>query len=192
MNHHLKEFYSILEKQNSNAKSFKEIKDKRKYNNYRKVKLIFETINSDGKILSEKVFENLSEKEAYKIEKLLIFILKRRIDYLFTIKHKGRRYTLRKFGGKLLNKSIGGDTKGQRVKTECVNSSELLNNYLSITSDIENSEFINDLKNHKFSNVIELKNYVSIFEYLKHQSEIIEKETTNFKIKNKITVTNTV
>jgi len=94
------------------------------------MKLLFEILQNNGKIKSEIIFSNLSESDSFKIEQLLIFILKRRIEYLCTHKVKGKRKRyLRKFGGKLMNKSIGGESTGKKVVNEFANPSLIINNY---------------------------------------------------------------
>jgi hypothetical protein len=179
---HLIEFQKIIENQNIEITNFKEIRDKRKYNNYKKMRLFFEIYINGGEIISKIVYPNLSESNSYKIEQLLIFILKRKIEYLCTHKINGKRKQyLIKFTGKLINKSIGGESKGKKVYKEFTNPSLLLENYNNIQEIIENSEFIDDLRKRKFSNITELENFSTILDYIKNQKKIIEKEIYDFK-----------
>ncbi len=147
------------------------------------MKLLFEILQNNGKIKSEIIFSNLSESDSFKIEQLLIFILKRRIEYLCTHKVKGKRKRyLRKFVGKLMNKSIGGESTGKKVVNEFANPSLIINNYPDIETIIEKSDFLYKLKNKIFSNFTEIENYSTILNYLLSQKKNIEKEITEFKL----------
>ncbi|MDC1323818.1 hypothetical protein N8270_03855 [Polaribacter sp.] len=140
------------------------------------MKLLFEILQNNGKIKSEIIFSNLSESDSFKIEQLLIFILKRRIEYLCTHKVKGKRKRyLRKFGGKLMNKSIGGESTGKKVVNEFANPSLIINNYPDIETIIEKSDFLYKLKNKIFSNFTEIENYSTILNYLLSQKKILKK-----------------
>ena len=189
---HSNNFDSIIRNQKNNIQFFKEIKDKRKYQNYRINKYIFDLKSKGGEIITKKIYIELYEDEAFVIEKIVIFILKRRIDYLFNAKQNGKRHTLKQFGGKLLNKSIGGDTKGNKVIRECIDTEKFYKDYLKVKSKIENSEFLKSLKNKEYTNRNEFINYKTLNEYIINEITSIEKEILNFKIERKITVTDTV
>jgi hypothetical protein len=97
------------------------------------------------------------------------------------VKGKRKRY-LRKFGGKLMNKSIGGESTGKKVVNEFANPSLIINNYPDIETIIEKSDFLYKLKNKIFSNFTEIENYSTILNYLLSQKKNIEKEITEFKL----------
>jgi len=65
---HLIEFQKIINSQQGKITSFKEIKDKRKYKNYRKMRLFFEIYINGGEIISKKVYSNLTESKAFKVD----------------------------------------------------------------------------------------------------------------------------
>jgi|TARA_B110001450_G_scaffold254205_1_gene279112 hypothetical protein len=192
LDQHSNNFDSMIKNQDNKAHFFKDIKDKRKYQNYPKTKYIFDLKSRGGEIITKKIYFELTEEEAFIIEKIIIFILKRRIDYLYNIKHNGRRQTLKQFGGKLFNKSIGGDTKGEKAKMECINTDTFYNDYLKVNYIIDNSEFLQSLRNKEFINRNEFINYENLNEYIINEINSIKTEVQNFKIERKITVTNTV
>ena len=149
MNEHLTEFYDITNFNVSEKISFREIKSKKKHTQYRRVKLFIDIINSGGQIKSIKIYENLEEEKAFKIEMLLIFLLKRSVDYLYSTRLDNKRVSLKNYGGKLLNKSIGGCSQKGEVSYECVNLEKLIDEFTYVQSELRQNDFIEQLKNGK-------------------------------------------
>ena len=189
INQHILEFYEITKYQHSKITSLREVRDKRKFTNYKKLSLFLEILNKGGEIVSRKIYTNLSEKDSFKIEQLIIFFLKRRIDYLYSQEFNGIKYNFKKkWVGKLLNKSVGGYTGGERVKTECVDLDLLLKNYKSVKQILAGSIFIKEITTKNHPNNSGLINYSSINEYLVHQIRIIKREIENYKKRNGIQI----
>ncbi len=176
---HIKQFYEITGYREKKVISIREVNDRRIHGDYKKYSTFLQILNRGGQIQARKVFSGLEESEAYKIEKIIIFLLRRRIDYLYTLTVKGKKVNLKKRWGKLLNKSVGGPSKF-KVTAEVLDYAQLLEDYKDVSSIMLDNDFIKSLSDFTNPNFIGIKKGQGLDDFIMNRVSHIQEEIKSF------------